>query len=92
VSVATEKLNGEGLVMDFRILKDWTDQTLKEFDHKYLNEINIFHGSNPSSENIANYIFTQVNRKAATTGLRVSRVTVWESESAKVTYKGPDHD
>jgi 6-pyruvoyltetrahydropterin/6-carboxytetrahydropterin synthase len=92
VSVATERLNSEGLVVDFRVLKDWTDQTIKEFDHKYLNEISIFHGSNPSSENIANYIFTQITRKAATTGLRVSRITVWESESAKVTYTGPDHD
>lgn len=92
VSVSTEKLNSEGLVVDFRVLKDWTDQTIKEFDHKYLNEISIFHGSNPSSENIANYIFTQITRKAATTGLRVSRITVWESESAKVTYTGPGHD
>jgi len=92
VSVSTEQLNREGLVVDFRVLKDWTDQTIKEFDHKYLNEISIFHGSNPSSENIASYIFAQIARKAAPTGLRVSRVTVWESESAKVTYTGPAHD
>ena len=36
VSVATEQLNSEGLVVDFRVLKDWTEQTIKEFDHKYL--------------------------------------------------------
>jgi 6-pyruvoyltetrahydropterin/6-carboxytetrahydropterin synthase len=92
VSVATERLNSDGLVVDFRVLKEWTDQTIKEFDHKYLNEISIFHGSNPSSENIAHYIFTQIDRKAATPGLRVTRVTVWESESAKVTYTGSAHD
>lgn len=92
VSVATERLNSEGLVVDFRVLKDWTDQTIKEFDHKYLNEISIFRGNNPSSENIANYIYTQITRKATIPGLSVTRVTVWESESAKVTYTGPDHD
>jgi 6-pyruvoyltetrahydropterin/6-carboxytetrahydropterin synthase len=92
VSVATERLNSEGLVVDFRVLKDWTDQTIKEFDHKYLNEISIFHGSNPSSENIANYIYNQIARKATIPGLSVTRVTVWESESAKVTYTGPAHD
>jgi 6-pyruvoyltetrahydropterin/6-carboxytetrahydropterin synthase len=92
VSVATERLNSEGLVVDFRVLKDWTEQTIKEFDHKYLNEISVFHGKNPSSENIANYIFTQIARKAVIPGLSVTRVTVWESESAKVTYTGPEHD
>jgi len=92
VSVATDQLNSEGLVVDFRILKDWTDQTIKELDHKYLNEISIFYGKNPSSENIANYIFNQVSMKAAAPGIRVTRVTVWESESAKVSYTGPGHD
>jgi len=91
VSVATDRLNSEGLVVDFRVIKDWTDQTIRELDHKYLNEIAIFHGSNPSSENIARYIYTQIARKATTPGIRVSRITVWESESAKVTYTGPDH-
>ena len=91
VSVATEHLNSEGLVVDFRVIKDWTDQTIKELDHKYLNEISIFHGTNPSSENIARYIYTQIARKVTTPRLRVTRVTVWESESAKVTYTGTYH-
>ena len=47
VSVATDQLNREGLVVDFRVLKDWTDQAIKELDHKYLNEIAVFQGMNP---------------------------------------------
>ena len=47
VSVATDKLNSEGLVLDFRTLKNWTDETIRELDHKYLNEIAPFHGCNP---------------------------------------------
>ncbi|MBN1545097.1 MAG: 6-carboxytetrahydropterin synthase QueD [Syntrophaceae bacterium] len=91
VSVSTEQLNSEGLAVDFRVLKDWTEEVIKELDHKYLNEISIFQSKNPSSENIAHYIFTQLARKTDATGLLINRVTVWESENAKVTYTGPDH-
>jgi len=92
VSVATDQLNREGLVVDFRVLKDWTDQAIKELDHKYLNEIAVFQGMNPSSENIANYIFNRLSAKVAAPDIRVTRVTVWESETAKVSYTGPGHD
>ncbi|MDX9745728.1 MAG: 6-carboxytetrahydropterin synthase QueD [Syntrophales bacterium] len=91
VSVATDQLNREGLVVDFRVIKTWTDETLRELDHKYLNEISIFRGANPSSENIARHIYDQIARRITTPGLRVSRVIVWESENAKVAYTGPDH-
>jgi 6-pyruvoyltetrahydropterin/6-carboxytetrahydropterin synthase len=90
VSVATSLLNSEGLAVDFRVLKDWTEQAIQELDHKYLNEIPAFHGKNPSSENIARYIYDQIARRAGT-ALAVTRVTVWESESAKVTYTGNNH-
>ncbi|MDR2861253.1 MAG: 6-carboxytetrahydropterin synthase QueD [Syntrophobacterales bacterium] len=91
ISVASPALNKEGLVIDFRIIKNWADQALGELDHLYLNDLPAFQGKNPSAENIAHYIFTSVEEKAATDDIRVTRVTVWESESAKVTYTGTDH-
>ena len=92
VSVAADKLNSEGLVLDFRTLKNWTDETIRELDHKYLNEIVPFQGCNPSSENIATYLFSRIAAKIDLPGIVISRVTVWESDSAKVAYTGPDHD
>jgi len=91
ISVASTTLNNEGLVMDFRTVKNWADQTLGELDHSYLNDVPAFRDKNPSAENIAHYIFHCMEEKAATGGIHVTRVTVWESESAKVTYTGPDH-
>jgi 6-pyruvoyl-tetrahydropterin synthase len=41
---------------------------------------------NPSSERIARYIHDRFADKIKSTGLNVVRVTVWESENARVTY------
>ncbi|OHE22516.1 MAG: 6-carboxytetrahydropterin synthase QueD, partial [Syntrophobacterales bacterium RBG_19FT_COMBO_59_10] len=49
VSVGAESLNEEGLLIDFRLLKRWTDSVLDELDHKYLNELSCFKEKNPSS-------------------------------------------
>lgn len=87
VTVAGEKLNDEGLLLDFRVLKNWTDEVLDTLDHKHLNEIDCFRGINPSSENIARYIYKAIARKAGSLNLSVASVTVWESENARVRYR-----
>jgi len=91
ISVASPTLNREGLVIDFRAVKNWADQAIGELDHHFLNDLPAFHDKNPSAENIAHYIFTSVEEKATAENIHVTRVTVWESESARVTYTGPDH-
>ena len=90
ISVASRSLNREGLVIDFRTVKNWTDQAIAELDHAYLNDVPAFRDKNPSAENIAHYLFNYMEEKAAGK-IRVTQVTVWESESARVTYTGPDH-
>jgi 6-pyruvoyltetrahydropterin/6-carboxytetrahydropterin synthase len=85
-TVKGEALNEEDLLIDFRDLKRWTNEILDQFDHKYLNEIEIFRGMNPSSERIARYIHDRLADKVKTTGLSIARVTVWESENARVVY------
>ena len=86
VSVGGEGLNDEGLLVDFRLVKRWTDAVIAELDHKYLNELSLFAGINPSSENIARLLFERIAEEAKRVPLTVSRVTVWESENSKVSY------
>jgi 6-pyruvoyltetrahydropterin/6-carboxytetrahydropterin synthase len=88
VSVCSGTLTNAGILIDFRILKQWTDDILKEFDHKYLNEISYFKGMSPSSENVAKFIYDRITEKVKEINLGVSRVTVWESENARVSYYG----
>jgi 6-pyruvoyltetrahydropterin/6-carboxytetrahydropterin synthase len=87
VSLAAPDLNKEGLLLDFRILKEWTDEILDALDHKYLNELPYFTKVNPSAENLARVLHDQVNEKAGRQNIAVSCVTVWESENARASYR-----
>ncbi len=86
VTVRGESLNAEDLLIDFRDLKRWTNEILEALDHKYLNETDVFKGMNPSSERIARYIHDRLADKVETMDLNIARVTVWESENARVVY------
>ena len=88
VSICSIALSDAGILIDFRILKQWTDEILKEFDHKHLNEISYFKGMSPSSENIARFIYDRISEQAKKSNLDVFRVTVCESEDARVSYYG----
>ncbi len=87
VSVEAEALNELGLVIDFRLLKSKTQAVLQTLDHSYLNELPPFRGKNPSSENLASYIFQELAREMDHGGYRLSRVSVWESETSRATYR-----
>jgi len=86
VSVVSESLNDEGLLIDFRVVKRWTEEILAQLDHKYLNELEYFKNTNPSSEQIARFLYDRIDEKARQAKTRLSRVTVWESENACATY------
>lgn len=86
VTVATKKLNKIGLGVDFKILKRTLENILKRLDHKYLNEIQPFDKENPSSENIARYIFKQLQKEIKDKNIKTARVKVWESENAAAVY------
>jgi len=95
VFVEGEKLNDAGLLIDFKEVKDakevkdTTTSILEELDHSFLNELPQFKDQNPSSENIAAYIFTRLSNELNDTNIKVSKVTAWESDSANSSYIGP---
>jgi 6-pyruvoyltetrahydropterin/6-carboxytetrahydropterin synthase len=88
VFVEGEKLNDTGLLIDFKDLKDATDKILDELDHSFLNELPQFKDQNPSSENIAAYIFMKLSSELNDTNIKVSKVTAWESDTANSSYSG----
>jgi 6-pyruvoyltetrahydropterin/6-carboxytetrahydropterin synthase len=86
VTVRGKSLNDEDILIDFRELKRCINEILEALDHKYLNEIEVFKGMNPSSERIARYIHDRLKDQMKSMNLSVSRITVWESENARVAY------
>jgi len=88
VTVAAPELNSSGILIDFRDVKKCLQEILDSLDHKHLNDLLFFNQINPSSENIAKYIWQEMKLKAKLAEVNVVRVKVWESENAAVTYIG----
>ncbi len=86
VVVSAERLNEIGLVIDFHELRKITNELLSALDHCVLNEIFPFTEINPSSENIAKWVYDSIKKKITNSDINVSSVTVWEAESASATY------
>ena len=81
-----KKTDTNGLAMDFHEIKDMLKETLEELDHKHLNQIAYFKKNNPTSENIACYLFGQLGRRLKKSPVGLSEVTVWESDNCSATY------
>ena len=86
VVVSGADLDESGVVLDFAEIKAATREIMSEIDHRYLNELPFFTEHNPSSENIARYIFQQLREKLANERVRIKSVTAWESQDACATY------
>ncbi|MCM8799953.1 MAG: 6-carboxytetrahydropterin synthase QueD [Candidatus Omnitrophica bacterium] len=83
--VSKEKLNSLGMVVDFKNLKKKLNSILSQLDHRYLNKIDYFKKINPTSENIARYIFEKLKEKNIS--YKIKEVVVWESEDASASFK-----
>ena len=90
VCVTGEKLNSAGVLADFGEIKKAVRQVVEqELDHKFLNELEIFDGMQPTSERIAVYIAQRVQAilsRDLDEDVRVSKVMAWESDDACATY------
>lgn len=86
VHVVAEKLNDIDIAIDFHDLKELLDEVITPLDHSFLNDIFPFTEKNPSSENIAKWIYDSLNKKLSDEHVQVSAVTVWESDTASATY------
>ncbi len=83
-----QDLNESDLLVDFAEVKQETNKILGELDHRYLNDIPFFRENNPSSENIARYIYERLASSFGNTGITIHSVSAWESDNACATYYG----
>jgi len=83
VIVKSEELNNIGIVVDFKELKQKLNAVLEELDHKYLNKLAYFKKVNPTSENIAKYIYKKLITKIPL----LDSITVWENATSYATYE-----
>ena len=85
--VQGDTLNELGILIDFKDLKGALNKVLDEFDHQYLNELEIFSEKNPTAEIIAKEIFDKLFDDEIFSGnTKLKGVRVYESPKSSVTY------
>ncbi len=83
ITASKSGLDKIGFVLDFKYLKMKLNKVLEKLDHTYLNKIPYFKKANPTSENIAKYIYSRLKP-----GIPVlESVTVWENNTSSATYE-----
>ncbi len=83
VFIKGDKLSSEGFLCDFIDVKSALKNCLDKYDHQYLNELPPFDKINPTAENLAHTLFTDLKEKFP--GLY--EVVVWESEDARAAFR-----
>ncbi len=84
VTVENGALDKLGMVVDFKVIKQQLKDFLMRIDHVCLNDLPYFKANNPTTENLAKYIFDEFGKIAHP--LQVKKVRVWESDTSDVTY------
>ena len=78
-----KSLAKDGMAVDFKEAKSILKAVLAQFDHAYLNETGSFKSANPTSENIAKFIYDELKKKDN----HIQSVSVWENDSSCATYR-----
>ncbi len=86
VTVAGPGLDGLGMLVDFRVLKQEVSRVIETLDHYYLNEIEPFRTVNPTAENIAAYVYRELAGRLPA-GVTMKAAKVWESPHSAAVYR-----
>ena len=89
VTLAGKDLESNGLLLDFKVLKEILKPVVNYLDHQMINDLEPFTTLNPSAENLAKYFFDKTNEKLSdVTGgrVRVKSSTIFETDTSQATY------
>ena len=89
VTVRAHELDEIGMGIDFKILKAKVNEVVDYLDHKVLNDLQEFTDINPSSENIARFIYQELSAPLQHERYQLYSVTVYETDTSGLTYYGP---
>ena len=88
VSLQGETLDEIGLLVDFVELKKAVHTVIDRLDHQWLNDLPPFDKLNPSAENMARFIYDEVEAALpARSGVQIQFVRLWETDTCSATYR-----
>ncbi len=88
VTVRAHKLDNLGMGIDFKVLKEKVNTVIDTLDHCDLNDHPAFSQQNPSSEHIAEYIFSSLHPALNTDRYMLHSVEVRETDTSGVIFYG----
>ncbi|MGV8075535.1 MAG: 6-carboxytetrahydropterin synthase [Syntrophobacteraceae bacterium] len=80
------ELNDLGIAVDFRDIRLALKDVLAGMDHYDLNELPAFKDVNPTSENVARFLYHELSGLINTDRVRISRIKVSEAQGAAASY------
>ena len=86
ICILCEKTDEIGLTIDFKEVKTVLNRVISELDHSNLNEHEYFQDKNPTSENIACFIYKRFKNELINDCCRIHEVEVCESDNTSMTY------
>jgi len=86
VTARAQALGDGGMVIDFVRLKSVLSHVLARLDHSYLNDVPPFDETEPSAENIAGFLFAELDRELGVVGTVLHSVSVWESDQSRAAF------
>jgi 6-pyruvoyltetrahydropterin/6-carboxytetrahydropterin synthase len=86
VYVKCKALDEIGIGIDFRDIKLAVKQVMKGLDHFDLNDLPVFKAVNPTSENIAKYLYEEIGKSLNSDLVRISKIKVCETPGAGAFY------
>ncbi|MFO8085388.1 MAG: 6-carboxytetrahydropterin synthase QueD [Desulfobacterales bacterium] len=86
VYVQCKELNDIGIGIDFRDIKTAVNDVMDGLDHFNLNDLPAFQNINPSSENIAKFLYREIGKNLNSDVIKVSKVKVSETPGAGAFY------
>ncbi|WP_028315019.1 6-carboxytetrahydropterin synthase QueD [Desulfatibacillum aliphaticivorans] len=86
VSIQCRKLDDVGIGIDFKDVKNAVEEITQGLDHCMLNDHPAFQSVNPTSENVAMFLYKQLGSHLNNEYTKVSRVKVFEAPGAGAAY------
>lgn len=88
VTVKATELDKLGMGIDFKVLKNIVKEAVDKLDHRDLNNLPAFREKNPSSENIAKYLFAELKGPLTHDRYSLLSITILETDNSGLVYYG----
>ena len=89
VTLVGKELDGAGLLLDFKLLKQVMRPVVDRLDHQMFNDLEPFTTVNPSAENLARYFYEETAKQLdeMTSGrVKVKDCTLYETDTSFARY------